>query len=315
MNQTKKLTDGAMMTVMYLVLLVASFFIPYLAFVIYFLLPVPFIIYAYRYDWKPAIIMFAAAAILASLFATVFSLPMTITTALGGVMIGTAMHRKTPGFETLARGTVGFVIGLLMAFMFVQTISGVNFSKEFDQVLEESISNAQQFAGKMGGASSEMDKQLDLLKQQFEAFKLLVPAMLVIVGLFYAWISQLLGYKIINRVERKQFRFPPFRQMRFPVAIVWIYFFALVITLFGPGKQTILYIGVQNVLFLAGTLMVLQGLSFVFFYAHEKKMPKALPIIVIILTVFFSTLLLPLVRILGIIDIGFNLRNMMEKKK
>lgn len=314
MNQTKKLTDGAMMTAMYLILLVLSFFVPYLAIIIFFLLPVPFIIYTYRYDWKPAIVMFVAAAILASLFATFFSLPMTITTALGGIMIGMAMKRNTPGFETLARGTVGFVIGLLISFMFIQSIAGVDFSKEFDQLLQESITNAQQFAGKMG-APNEMDKQLDLVKKQFEAFKVLMPAMLVLAGLFYAWISQLVGYKVVNRLERKQFHFPPFRQIRFPVAIVWIYFFALLITFFGPDQQSILFIGVQNVLFLAGALMIIQGLSFVFFYAHAKKMSKAIPIIVIILTLIFSTLLLPLMRILGIIDIGFNLRDMMAKKK
>lgn len=314
MNQTKRLTDGAIMVVLYLVLLVVSFFIPYLVIVAYFVLPLPFIIYAYRYDWKPAVIMLLAAAIIASLFATVFSLPTTVIAGIGGIMIGAAMHRNTPGFETLARGTVGVVVGLLFAYLFAQFVTGIDFSEKFDQLLDESITNSQHVMGQLG-MDKGMDQQFEMLRKQFEAFKLLIPSMMVIMSLLIAWISQLLGYKVINRLEHKQFHFPPFRSMQFPVAIVWIYFFALVISLFGPSQQSLLFSGVQNVLFLAGTLMMLQGLSFVFFYAHAKHITKAMPIIVIVLLLIIPTILLPLIRILGIIDIGFGLRNIIAKKK
>jgi uncharacterized protein YybS (DUF2232 family) len=60
--------------------------------------------------------------------------------------------------------------------------------------------------------------------------------------------------------------------------------------------------------------MLLQGLSFVAYFTHIKKFPKAFLIIAVILT-FLLPFVLYIVRILGIIDLGFNLRKRLEEKK
>ncbi|WP_284140645.1 YybS family protein [Virgibacillus sp. LDC-1] len=313
MNQSKKITDGALLTAIFVVLMLLWWYFSFFSVITVFLLPIPFIIFSYRYDWKPSLLMFVAAAVITMLFATVISIPITLLAAAGGIMIGTAMHHRASPYEAWARGTVGFVIGMLFSFLFSQIVFQINFTAEFDNMIQQSMQMSRDMMQQLG-VEDQIEGQIELLEQQFLMVKNLIPVMFVVMSMLFALVSQWLSYKLINRIEKKTYQFPPFRMLRFPVAIVWIYFVAMIVSFFQPDPNGILFLGVQNVLMLAGFFMVIQGLSFVFFYAHEKKLTKAIPILLIVFIVIIPFILLPLVRILGIIDIGFRLRERVSKK-
>ncbi|ASK61790.1 hypothetical protein CFK37_06280 [Virgibacillus phasianinus] len=313
MNRSKILTDGALLTAIYIVLLLISVFVPLIEIIATFLLPIPFVVFAYRYDWKPSLIMLAASVLLSSLFATIFSIPGTLLMGLGGIMIGSGMHKKLTPYETWARGTFGFIIGLLFIFLISQLVFDVNWINEIDSLIDESMQMSKGLMDQVGLAG-EAEEQLKLMQQQVEMLKNLIPVGVALIAIVLAFISQWIGYKVINRLERKKFFFPPFRNLRLPVSLVWIYFFAVILTLFNLDPSSIFYHAINNVLVLAGLLMTIQGFSFMFFYAHQKNKSKAIPTVIVIVTLLLPTFLLYLVRILGIIDIGFRLRDRISKE-
>ncbi|SET24901.1 Uncharacterized conserved protein YybS, DUF2232 family [Oceanobacillus limi] len=314
MNQSKQLTDGALLTAIFIVLLLIWFFIPITSIFISFALPVPFIIFTAKYDWKPSLIMFIATLIIGTLFATYISIPVVVISAVGGIMIGAAIKRKLTAYETWARGTVGFVVGLLFSLLFTQILLDVNIVDELNNSMETSIDMSQSMMSQLGLEEELIEEQFALVKETLAMIIDLLPMLIVMAAIVQAFISQWISYKVINRMDHKKLQFPKFHHLRFPVSIIWIYFLALVLSLFQSDPDSMLFIGLQNILVLAGFLMVIQGFSFLFFYTHYKRMSKAIPIIVIILTVIFLPLLLPLMRILGIIDIGFGLRDRLFKK-
>ncbi|WP_163969294.1 YybS family protein [Oceanobacillus halotolerans] len=313
MNASKKLTDGALLTGIYIVLLLISTFVPVISIFSIFLLPIPFIIYASKYDWKPSFLMLTVATILSLIFATIFSLPMTILAGLGGIMIGIAIHHNISPYETWARGTVGFIAGLLFVFLFSQVIFQVNWMEELDQTIQESMemsrSTLEQF-----GLGEQTEEQFEIIEEQMMFIKDLVPFAIAVIAIILALVSQWFSYKILNRIENRQLAFPPFRQLRMPISLIWIYFFALILSFFSLEPSSTLYLGVTNVLMLAGMFMTIQGFSFIFFYAHHKKISKALPIGIVVATVLLPFVLLYLVRLVGIIDIGFGLRDRIAKQ-
>src|SRR5699024_12097613 len=83
MNKSKQLTEGALLTAVYIVLLLIVFFIPVLQLVGIFVLPVLFSIYAAHHGWKPSIIMAFVALFLSAIFATILSLPMIFLSCSG----------------------------------------------------------------------------------------------------------------------------------------------------------------------------------------------------------------------------------------
>lgn len=312
MNQSKKVKDGALFIGVFLGLLLISLFIPFALLICMFLLPIPFVVYTYRYDWQPALVMLAVAVLLSLMIAPMVTLPMTVLVGLGGIMIGAAINHRLTSYETWARGSIGFIAGLLFVFLFSQFVLQINWTEEIDQLVEESLEISNQLVNQFG-LGEQTDEQLEALEDQLTILKDLIPVTISIIAIILAFITQWVSYKVINRLENKQFKFPPFRSLRLPAPIIWIYFFAIVLMLINSDAGSMLYIGSYNIFILVGFFVALQGFSFIFFFAYEKKVSHILPVTSIILAVLFPFIVLYLVRILGIIDIGFGLRDRLSK--
>lgn len=314
MNQSRKLTDGALLTVIFIILMAIAIFVPGAILVLIFVLPLPFIIYAYRYDWQPSLIMFVAAILFALFFVSVVSLPLTVLTSIGGIMIGTATRRKLSAYETLGRGVLGYIAGLLFIYIFVVVFLGINLVHEIDVMMEESLEISQGIM-KEFGFPEMTEKELEPITTRLSMVKDLIPVGIAMISIIMAFISQWLSYKFLNRVEKTQLYFPLFRNLRIPVAIIWVYFISLIIMFMDLDPNSSIYLVINNVLSLVGLFIVLQGFSFLFFITYQKKWPKALPIIAVVITLMLPILFINLVRILGIIDIGFGIRDRYLKEK
>lgn len=314
MNQSRKLTDGALLTVIFIILMAIAIFVPGAILVLIFVLPLPFIIYAYRYDWQPSLIMFVAVILFALFFVSVVSLPLTVLTSIGGIMIGTATRRKLSAYETLGRGVLGYIAGLLFIYIFVVVFLGINLVHEIDVMMEESLEISQGIM-KEFGFPEMTEKELEPITTRLSMVKDLIPVGIAMISIIMAFISQWLSYKFLNRVEKTQLYFPLFRNLRIPVAIIWVYFISLIIMFMDLDPNSSIYLVVNNVLSLVGLFIVLQGFSFLFFITYQKKWPKALPIIAVVITLMLPILFINLVRILGIIDIGFGIRDRYLKEK
>jgi len=314
MNQSRKLTDGALLTVIFIILMAIAIFVPGAILVLIFVLPLPFIIYAYRYDWQPSLIMFVAAILFALFFVSVVSLPLTVLTSIGGIMIGTATRRKLSAYETLGRGVLGYIAGLLFIYIFVVVFLGINLVHEIDVMMEESLEISQGIMKEFGFPEMN-EKELEPITTRLSMVKDLIPVGIAMISIIMAFISQWLSYKFLNRLEKTQLYFPLFRNLRIPVAIIWVYFISLIIMFMDLDPNSSIYLVVNNVLSLVGLFIVLQGFSFLFFITYQKKWPKALPIIAVVITLMLPILFINLVRILGIIDIGFGIRDRYLKEK
>jgi len=311
MGKSNKITDAALLTAAYIILLLITAFIPLLGTFTFFALPIPFILYTAKYNWQPALMMFIVASLLSLIFATLFSLPMTLLMAIGGIMIGSAIYESKSAYETWARGAVGFVIGLIFVFIIIQFLFQINIYDEIDMVIAETMNMMQTMASQVG-MESEINEQLSVIEEQMYTFKDLIPASMAIISILMAFVSQWLSYKVMNRIEQRKLYFPTFKSFNLPVSLIWVYFIALLGSFFITENEGGAYLVVMNVILLSMVLLAIQGFSFVFFYADHKNYSKAIPITLVIITLIIPGIFLLLVRILGIIDLGFGLKKRIE---
>ena len=75
-----------------------------------------------------------------------------------------------------------------------------------------------------------------------------------------------------------------------------------------------LYMAIVNILFILQLFILLQGFSFIFYMSHLKGWVKAIPIILVVISLL-NPIMLTIVRILGIIDLSFPFREAISKKK
>lgn len=311
MKQSNAITQGALYIAIYIVLLIATIFIPFLAIVSVFLLPIPFVIYTYKFGIKHSLIMFIATIFVSMIVLSVFTLPVTVLSGLGGMAIGWALNERKETYETWARGTIGFSLGLGFVYVLLQFVFKVNWSEEIKLLLDDTLQNTVKIFSQMGQELSE--EAIQQLREQLESFLYLIPTLIVIAGIVITFITLFFSYKIINRLDRQSFKFPEFRNFNLPSSIIWYYLIGIILLwIFNDPSET-MYLAAVNIQGLTGFLLLLQGISFLFYFTHYKNWSKAIPISLIILLVLFPVLLLYPIRILGIIDLGLQLRNRLTK--
>jgi len=152
-----------------------------------------------------------------------------------------------------------------------------------------------------------------MVEEQISLFKYYLPASIAIISIFLAFTAQWISYKTLNWLDKRRLFFPPFKHLNFPKAIIWFYLLALIVSLFNQDVESLSYFVVVNALALTSLFIIIQGFSFIFFYAAHKKVHIVFPILIVIVSVLIIPPFLIIIRIIGIIDIGFSLKNRMSK--
>lgn len=311
MKEAKKITDGALLTTIYIVLLMVIVFIPILSTIGLLILPIPFIIYATRYGYQPAMIMFLVALGLSLMFATIVSLPVTLLAGIGGMVIGTSLYYKKKPYEVWAHGTIGNIVAMIIIIIILQFALNINIYHETEMLIEESLSITKKVFEQFSMNEQQLE-QFALIEEQMRTFPDLLPASIAITSIFIALGSMWISFKIMNRIKNKNYAFPPFRQFSLPKIIIWIYFVVLLAILF-VEQDTTFSIIVLNAVMLLMVLMVIQGLSFVVFYGKHKNFPNSVLVVtIIILAVLLPSLFMIVMQFLGIIDLVLNMKERIE---
>lgn len=313
MNNAKRLTEGALLVGIYLILLLGTL-VPILSTFVLVLLPIPFVIYTSRHGIKPGMLVVVLASLI-SMILTVMYLPLTLMMGAAGLLIGHAINKKRTAYETWAYGTLGFIGGLLINLAFTQVLLGVNFIQEIETIATEQMDWYISFIESAGLETDEAVDMEEVFAEQIQYIVKLVPAFLAISAVLLAFVSQWISYKVLNRIDNRKLHFSPFRNFKLPASVIWLYLIVIIASLISSDPNSIMYVGVQNALIILETLLVIQGFSFIFFFTHYKKWSKAVPIISIVITILLPLFFLSFVRILGIIDIGLNMRARLQKNK
>src|SRR5699024_12125508 len=101
--------------------------------------------------------------------------------------------------------------------------------------------------------------------------KEMVPVGIAILSIIMAFIAQWLTYKIVNRVERKQFAFPAFKNLDFPIAVIWIFFLTIILSIMDLDPDGVLFTVVINVDEICVFLLGVHLFFFFFFYIVVYK--------------------------------------------
>jgi len=313
MKGSSIIREGLIYASIYLALLLVSLFIPAIGLITMFLLPIPFLIFSRRNGWKTSLVLISIVLFITTLAVHIVTLPFTIVAGFGGIALGIALHQEKSPYEAWAQGTVGYVVGLLLTYLISLWLFKINWIEEIRKTIDHSIANSVELLESVSGDVSQ--EQLEALESQFRNIPSMLPSIMGIMAISFAFITLWIGFKILNKQFREQHYFPPVKTLSFPRAIIWYYFIALLVTFIEFENGSIWGDAAQNVYVLTGALFTLQGFSFMFAYADIKGLSKKVPIIGVVISLLFSFLLLYPVRILGIIDLGFSLRERLAKKK
>jgi len=307
-NQTQKITHGAMMIAIFAILIALAYYVPIISVVATLFAPLPLAWYSAKYDRASSVILGVLGCIITFFFGGFIILPFSMIFAVCGVVMGDVLRtKKSKAYLFMATG-----LALLITFAIQYVISvklfNVDFIKESFQLMRDSYMESFQFAESLTGESAITEEALNLMFQNME---MAIPASVTIAVFFFAFLLISINLPILKRFGITVPKFSPFKDLRLPRTILWIYLIVLAVQLFvRPEIGTSLYVVILNFSLVLWVLLTIQGVSFLHFVLDAYRAPKFLKG----LATVFAIPLYNFVMLIGILDLGFDIRSYVSGK-
>jgi len=307
-EQTKQLTFGAMMIALFSILLAVSFYVPIINMITSLFIAVPIAWYSAKFNRKASILVTVVSIIMSLFIGGLLAIPFAMIHALLGFTIGDAIRTKKSKLFMLHSTAVVLLVTIVMQYVIVVLTLGINPVKELLTIATVQYEQTGVFLERFNALPKDYDKTVADTLSMFET----VMPSLVIIALFgFVLILINIILPILKKLKVDVPKFPPFSQLKFPKSVLWYYMVVLVVTLFVELDQwTFAFMAFENAALILRILLVLQGISFILFFILEKGWPKWTFIIAIIMAIPLQSFIL----IIGIFDLGFNMRSYVKDK-
>ncbi|MGG0640894.1 YybS family protein [Bacillus altitudinis] len=306
MKQTKALVEGAIMISIFAVMTLFYLYVPLLSIIFFMAAPIPIILYTIRHGLKKGIAAGAIGIVISFLIGSInglLSAPMLIAVGVG---MGVFYSRRQPG-QAIITGALIYLFSFLIYFvvsvqLFQVDILGVA-KESIDQIMPMVESTLKQ----SGASDQDIAKQLKQFREMKDTALNSLPVALLIFVTLMSFVNHWFVRPLIKRFVPDMPALKKFKDMRLPKSMVWYYLLTLLLMLIQPEKGSFLSLVQTSAFQILFILVLIQGFSFIFYYCHEKNISKVVPIFAVVLTILFPPIGV-IVRIIGIADIGFDLR-------
>ncbi|MFJ5624482.1 YybS family protein [Peribacillus loiseleuriae] len=313
MNNGRKVAEGGVLLALYSILLFLTIQLPFIGSILFFILPIPFILIALKQNMTWAFGFLFIACLLTMIFGTILSLPVALLTGLPGIVIGYHLRKNYSTIKIFISTVLVMLACIIVIFGFSVWFMNVNVITESIGMLKISVEKSSEMLAAFG--KTPTDKSLEDIYAAIDLMDTLIPSMFVMTSIILSFLILLVAQPFLKRFSERKLKWPPFRELQLPKSILWYYLITMIIAMTtNPNQGDFLFTVISNLLFILQFFVLLQGLSFVFFWSHRQGWSKVIPIIIIIL-LLMNPVFQFIVRFLGIIDLGFPLRQNIAKKK
>lgn len=306
MRNIHRLTEGAILLAAFTILLLMTLYIPVLGTVVNFFLALPFMMFSARNNRKESFVFLIASLLLSLMAGSFLALLLTLSCGLTGIVIGDFIRNEKSKQAAFIAGSITFLINLVIQYVISIVFLNMDIIKQSLQLLREGIDQYSKIATSLNQAPNEAVYQR--LYAAVDLIGILTPTIFVITSFSIVFIIQSISYPMLKRFGIKVVVGGHFRDFMLPKSMIYYFLIALLANLiFKPESGSYVHLALSNILFILLLLIVVQGLSFIWYISFQKSMSKAIPVLVTI-AMFLMPLILYIVWILGIMDLGFDLR-------
>lgn len=309
--KAKTLTEGAISLAIYTIMLLIFLYVPILGAIITFALPVPYIYFTAKYNWKDGLLFFIASVLLTFIVGSWVALSIPFLYGIVGVVLGWCIYTKKEKFISFSAASLVFLVSLVIGYIISTIFFNIDYLKEIQEMITQSLNDSITMLETLGQDTEQLKTRLNEFSDLFIA---LLPSLLILLSAINVLIIQLISYPIVKRLGIEVNHAKPFRDISLPKSLIWYFLIIMILSLVVEAeKGTFVYNMITNFLFIIDFLFVLQAITLLFNICYKKGIHKTWAIVGM-LFILLNPLANQLAKIIGIFDLGFDLRNRIQKK-
>ncbi|WP_263009891.1 YybS family protein [Staphylococcus americanisciuri] len=288
-------------TLAWMLVILVVHFIPLLGLIVALFATLPGIIL-----WHRSIYSFGLSALIVFIFATLTGSVATmsfmviifaISALIGRMLQMRASKERILYMSTLVASTL--MLGIIMILQSTQQLPYAHELLEpYQTVVDQTI------------ALQDLDKaSQEVLNASVQQLAIQIPGLLVVAVAIFMFVTLIIICPILRKFKVATPVFRPLFLWHMQRSIFIIYAIALLVGIVTEPATTMNSISI-NFQIVLGFLLVIQGLSFIHYVCVVNRLHISLSIIFVTLGIIFY----PLTRLLGLLDIGLNLKSMINKR-
>ncbi|MFC3611873.1 DUF2232 domain-containing protein [Staphylococcus piscifermentans] len=290
-------------TLALIIVAAVTYFLPFAGLLLFFVATVPGIIL-----WHKSIMSFGIGALITVVLVVFFGseglLSYIVFVLLLSLIVGQLLKERTSKERILYISTTYMSILTLGAFMMLQVFKRIPNTQVLVKPSKDQLYDMMAMSG-LDSASR------GVLEEGFRQMAVQLPSYIIIAIFFLILINLIVTFPILRKFKIATPVFRPLFAWQFNRILAYIYFIVLLCVMFAsqPGTFQSIVLNMQVIL---SFVMFIQGLSVIAFFAKVKQLPPGIGIILMILG-FLLTPVLPVIGLLGVVDLCFNLKRFIKK--
>lgn len=226
-----------------------------------------------------------------------------------GIVMGHMYKKRKPALQTILYGA-GTLLGMLLVLLAgAKLLLGFNLSAYVSDFVHETFDPILAIA-EMNPVLKEQWSP-DLIFEISNQTVLMIPLGMTVSSLVLAVVTHAIVRPVLGSMGVAAPKLRPAREWRLPRALIFYYFIALILDMVTYNQTDGFWkAAAVNLLPLLQFGFVVQAIGFWFFLGHVKRWHRAICILMAIVTVIF-----PPMRIIGIIDLAFPLREFITRPR
>lgn len=226
------------------------------------------------------------------------------------IIMGRAYKRRVSAIRTLMIGTGTILAELLILLLIGTAFFHFDLSDYVHDIVKMTISPLRDVGGS-NPLISDMTWSPEQMQLVSNATVQMIPFAMIVSSFMMSVITHSLARPILDSMGHSAPKLKPAREWMMPRSLIWYYLIGVVIEIFARGSSSnYLNMIATNLLPLLHICFMIQAFGFFFYLGHQRKWHPIIPLLFAI-----PILLIPPMRIIGIIDLAFPLRQFMTKSK
>ena len=310
-KKTTRLTEGALITgIMVIFSLIGTFVLP-----IDIIYPLPAIILAKRHDFKISLMAIISAIAITTMILGVQAglYYFCLYAPLSAVMAFLISKDKKPSL-VISAGTLTYILSFVLIILLMQSIMGVSFTDQMEEVFKETFGLQESIMSKFGSLQGDTELMKETYDKLLKTILNIIPAMIIIASLAMAALNYLVSYKLSRKLRINIKPIEDFSKFSLPdnfsIGILIIIVCMLLLKNTNFVNYNILY---MNLVYLLSMVFLIQGLALVRFLFIKYKVSKGLKVLIVILF-FIMPVIATAIIIMGVAETLFDFRKLRRRK-
>ncbi len=297
-------------------------FVPLLNTFTFMVIATPIIFVIVRNNFSTGILSSLVAAFLVGIFAgPIIALFFYLQFMLLALVYGHLIKKESSVAKILSAGTVVSVVGTIIVFALIALTGQLNFAQQQEVFYETIDRTIEQY--ERTGMLSDLEEQgftqeeiREMLDGVIRFIINIIPVLIVIASALTAILNFIFASMFLRKFQYKVPKFPKFSEWKLPWNSIWGFLGAWIILLLADVlNNSMLMVISQNILIAYGAAFFITGISTVAHIFKNAELSPLLRIAFVIIVVFMFQSIVVITAIIGLLDLLFDVRKRMMKRK